>query len=397
MAKVFIEETTLTAIGDAIRNKTGKTELIDPALMSAEIASIEAGSGGGGGDIEIDPIVLTGDCSYVCSGALAGIPISLFPDKISTDKISTATSMFSNTTLEEIPFQINVENVVSLGSMFEEAHGLKVSPKIRGTINWNTSTTLNALLQNTGMLRDVEDLFTTEMLADFSLVKVTGTYKAPKPVNFLGMSSLRRVPSWFYAFKLNPESTAFPSPYLYSNLFYVCRSLDEIVDLPVWKSSSTSGQTSNMFNSTFSGCSRISRFTFETNLDGSPMIADWKNQLIEFKSHIGYVAGASYVCEYNSGITADKEVRDDATYQALKNDPDWFATFPEWCRYNHDSAVETINSLPDTSAFLAAKGGTNTIKFIGNLGSKTDGGAINTLTEEEIAVATAKGWTVSFA
>ena len=43
MAKVFIEETTLTAIGDAIRNKTGKTALIDPANMSAEIASIEAG------------------------------------------------------------------------------------------------------------------------------------------------------------------------------------------------------------------------------------------------------------------------------------------------------------------------------------------------------------------
>jgi hypothetical protein len=66
-----------------------------------------------------------------------------------------------------------------------------------------------------------------------------------------------------------------------------------------------------------------------------------------------------------------------------------------YCRYNHDSAVNTINSLPDTSAYLAEKGGTNTIKFRGTLGSKTDGGAINTLTEEEIAVATAKGWTVT--
>lgn len=63
--------------------------------------------------------------------------------------------------------------------------------------------------------------------------------------------------------------------------------------------------------------------------------------------------------------------------------------------YNHDSAVETINSLPDTSAYLASAGGTNTIKFKGDSGSATDGGAINTLTEEEIAVATAKGWTVT--
>ena len=66
-----------------------------------------------------------------------------------------------------------------------------------------------------------------------------------------------------------------------------------------------------------------------------------------------------------------------------------------YSRYNHDSAVETINSLPDTSGYLSANGGTNTIKFEGAAGSKTDGGAINTLTEEEIAVAAAKGWTVT--
>ena len=80
----------------------------------------------------------------------------------------------------------------------------------------------------------------------------------------------------------------------------------------------------------------------------------------------------------------------------MKNDPDWYTLKSEYSRYNHDSAVATINSLPDTSAYLAEKGGTNTIKFIGNAGSATDGGAINTLTEEEIAVATAKGWTITF-
>ena len=79
----------------------------------------------------------------------------------------------------------------------------------------------------------------------------------------------------------------------------------------------------------------------------------------------------------------------------LKNDSDWFTTNVAYRRYNHDSAVATINSLPDTSAYLASASGTNTIKFNGAAGSATDGGAINTLTEEEIAVATAKGWTVT--
>jgi hypothetical protein len=69
----------------------------------------------------------------------------------------------------------------------------------------------------------------------------------------------------------------------------------------------------------------------------------------------------------------------------------------QYSRYNHDSAVRTINSLPDASAYLATTSGTNTIKFRGEAGSSTDGGAINTLTAEEIAVATAKGWTVSLA
>lgn len=64
--------------------------------------------------------------------------------------------------------------------------------------------------------------------------------------------------------------------------------------------------------------------------------------------------------------------------------------------YNHDSAVETINSLPDTSAFLAEAGGTNTIKFGSNQGANTEGGSIGNLTAEEIAVAAAKGWTVAF-
>lgn len=46
MANVFIEESTMQAIGDAIRAKTGGTEGILPADMPAEIDGIEVGSGG---------------------------------------------------------------------------------------------------------------------------------------------------------------------------------------------------------------------------------------------------------------------------------------------------------------------------------------------------------------
>ena len=96
-------------------------------------------------------------------------------------------------------------------------------------------------------------------------------------------------------------------------------------------------------------------------------------------------------------MPSDTEIKDDATYQLLKNNEDSWTRNVAYSRYNHDSAVETINTLPDTSAYLAESGGTtNIIQFRGVNGSATDGGAINTLTEAEIAVAAAKGWSVSF-
>ena len=43
MAKIFIEESTLSAIGNSIRAKTGKTNMIPPLNMPTEIESIQAG------------------------------------------------------------------------------------------------------------------------------------------------------------------------------------------------------------------------------------------------------------------------------------------------------------------------------------------------------------------
>ena len=46
MAKIFIEESTLSAIGNSIRAKTGKTNMIPPLNMPAEIESIQTTGGG---------------------------------------------------------------------------------------------------------------------------------------------------------------------------------------------------------------------------------------------------------------------------------------------------------------------------------------------------------------
>ena len=144
-----------------------------------------------------------------------------------------------------------------------------------------------------------------------------------------------------------------------------------------------------MFGGFVNACNRLKSLTFKTN-NGTPIVAKWKNQTIDLSNYVGYASKAENITGYNSGLTTATQITDDASYQSLKDNLDNWTVLIQYSRYNHDSAVETINSLPDTSAY-----GTNTIKFKGDSGSATDGGAINTLTSSEIAVATSKGWTVT--
>lgn len=396
MAKVFIEETTLTAIGDAIRGKTGKTELIDPANMSTEIAGIEAGGGGGYEPSEED-LEFSGDLELVFAEARWDWVIDQYGDKVTTHDITALSNTFKNSDVKEIPFQINVNNCTSFSNTFNGCTQLEICPKIRGNVPWGTSTTLMNMITNCKFLRDVEDLFTPEMLDGFSTVKVTSS-SCPKPLVFSNCSSLRKLPSWWYKFKLNSASTRAPSASytLYYSVLSGCYALDEARDIPVWEI--TVPMTSNMFSSSFSNCNRLKALTFETNADGTPLKASWKSQTLDLSNNLGYQTSSSSSAapiSYNSGITIDKKVYSDTHYQALKNDPDWYACTQSYSRYNHDSAVETINSLPDTSEYITSVGGTNTIKFSKANGSATDGGAIENLTEAEIAVAAAKGWTVT--
>lgn len=350
-----------------------------------------------------EAFLLTGSLIYKFSNRHWDWFINQYKDRITTKDIDNLMNAFNagnvgdDANIPDIPFVLNVKDITSMSGAFDNQSKLRNIPVIRGTIKWGTNTDLRGFssLYN---VRDFENLFTDEMLQGFSTVKVTSAYSTPKPVNFNCARSLRSLPSWFYLFRLNEESTTWPSNtyQIYYMLFSQCCVLDEALNIPVWKCKAA--LTSNVFSSTFDSCYRLKDFTFET-INGQPVVANWKSQTINMSGELGYSNGGAYyvgvILNYNSGITADKEVKDDETYQALKDDPDYFATKMEYSRYNHDAAVRTINSLPDTSAYLASAGGTNTIKFRGNAGSKTDGGAINTLTAEEIAVAAAKGWTVS--
>ena len=368
----------LSAIGDAIREKTGGTDLLTLDQMPAEIANIQSGGS------EIEPIVLSGNCDYACAGKLSA---KIF-DKVSTNNIESMNHMFYKNPAERIPFEINIHpDIINLQAthIFNDMNNLIELPTING---FKEFYNIYNLFSSCYHLRNIPDDFS----ANWDWTKLH-TYKYGNiSYIFNNCFSLRHIPENFLSNLWGIQQ--YNSNTLFYYGFSSCYVLDELIGLKT----NNVIYTSNSFYSTFQNCHRLKDVIFALE-DNAPAVRKYKNQTIELGGNmaggVGYSITPCLITDYNSGITADKRVSDDATYQALKDDPDYWTTNINYSRYNHDSAVRTINSLPDTSAYLATAGGTNTIKFWGQSGALTDGGAINTLTEEEIAVATAKGWTVS--
>ena len=397
MSKVFIEETSLSAIGDAIRAKTGKTELLSPAQMPTEIESII--SGGGGEGIPEEAFTLTGNCAYMFSNSKWNWFINDYRKKIKTVDIINAKEMFKNNiSLQEIPFTINLASslgaVNALQELFYGCTQLRKVPYIDGsklappTGQYIDDLVLNSLFNNAIRLKEIPHDYFSRMATDEFWEK-SQTFRASI---FCCCYSLRELPDITKIWNCANRSSAS----IYKNLLQDCYCLNSAL-IPTVRGTTVYG--SNLFDGyTFRNCARLKDLIFDTDENNNPYVVKWAKQVIDLSARVGYcwdVYNEINITGLNSGITADKIVIDDATYQALKNDEDWYTTSINYSRFNRISAVNTINSLPDTSAYLAEAGGTNTIKFEGAAGALTDGGAINTMTEEEIAVATVKGWTVS--
>ena len=320
------------------------------------------------------------------SGKLADLVCSKYFDKISFNDI-TSINRFGSYMRNHIDFSSKTINIASYSLSYYDVDDMftgfsgTVLPNIISEKPLPLSGNIAHLMDEMHYVRYLPASFDN---LDFSLANTSTDWFA----TFLSGNSLRSISPAFMSKWYNANTDGFTPMGRTGGL----PSIDELVNIPLSNKAGVS--TSNQFSDIYRLC-RIKNFTYETN-NGQPYVVSWKNQKIDLTNDIGYTSSISYILNYNSGITADKKVSDAATYEALKNNPDWFTSNKQYSRYNHDSAVATINSLPDTSAYLAANGGTNTIKFKGESGKLTDGGAINTLTEEEIAVAVAKGWTVSF-
>ena len=386
MAQKLYEESNIQAIANAIRGKNGTTTTYKPSEMAAAITAI---TGGGGGDLPGEALTITGNCSYRFANNGWDWFIKNYGSRVTTNGITDCSSMFRNSKVTNIPFELNFNSSTSYISAEYMFNGCSNLQEISKFNNMKIGPS-NSMFAGCMMLKNLPDNL-AEWFDWGYYDNLTSTYEGTRRNMFDQCFSLRNIPISFLEY-VN-KSASNNNSYLY-NGFSMCMSLDELLNLPI---PYTATWNNDAFYYSFNMCARFKNLTFKTP-NGQPYIKQWKKQVIDLSFGVGYIYNNTYkqnILNYNSGITADKEVTDDATYQALKNDPDWFTTKVEYSRYNHDSAVATINSLPDTSAYLASAGGTNTIKFNGAAGSATDGGAISSLTPDEIAVATSRGWTVT--
>ena len=400
----------LSAIGDAIREKTGKDDLLTLDEMPAEISAIETG----GGELPEEAFIVSGECGFRFAYNNWNWFIEEYGNRITTDKITNANSMFiGSTDLTEIPFSINFflngeysSKTTVLNSAFPASTGtilLKEYPEINITTNSTKGRAIllgkacgvNGEKQNMYFgdnvkiggfdyqsfqyyQQSVEPTWLFDM-CDWDFIRSdTSTFGTTLPMNWSYSLYLKTIPSMpkFYAL-----GTGNYYHHWYQFNINNCHNLQRIV-LP---RPGPAALTSTPSGLSFSGLPSLKHLTFDMQDNGEPYTANWKNITINLSSTVGYALSLL------KGLDANKKVSNEETYSLLKDDEDWWGGSYRHSCYNHDSAVETINSLPDTSAY-----GTNTIKFKQLMGEITDAGAVDTLTEEEIAVATAKGWTVSF-
>lgn len=402
----------LSAIGDAIREKTGKNDLLTLDEMPAEISAIETG----GGELPKEAFHIEGDCQYKFSGKGWNWFLERYGNKITTGTITDARHMFYNNPGKlNIPFDLhimllysampNFANNIFQGTAFTRyptlyihKHELysdtmiqkvKIGQHIIPQLTSIDPTEQKIFVEDTNIklyltygsmmgyvgkqeptwlfdMIDWDTVHSTEYLSEFGGIA---------PVNWQNAFYIEEIPSFPKFYSL---ATSSYYHHWYGINLYGCYNLQRII-LP---RPGPATLTSNSFSTKFNLLASMKSFKFDVQEDGSPYSANWKSQTLDM-IQLGFNSPAS--CLDNN-----YRIIDDETYQRLKDEPKAWGGTAQYSVYNHNSAVETINSLPDTSTY-----GTNTIKFRGQSGSNTDGGAINTLTEEEIAVATAKGWTVS--
>lgn len=414
MAKVLINESTLTDIGDVVRAAEGHEDLIPVVDMayrlqvaidnaagwtptSTGITFTENGtyyppdyeveyfdevivnvpsSGGEEEYFDDEDLVFSGYLSSnSLNGTISGKVLQKEMDRIQFNNIYEARYLFNGVgKLDLSSMTINLSNA-NIAAMFNGASVVKL-PRVTGSVSSAQQYPFGNCYNLTHLPEGMDTL-------DYSQLHETQGWMESF---FYGCRSLQEIPAEVLR-QLWNKGTEY---ILYRYTFSDCFSLTEVIGLPVYENL----EPYNQFDGTFDYCYCLKDVIFDTNPDGTPKTANWSNQHI-YLGKVGQWTSFSTVPSWEESPFKEESVTyvsNDDDYARLKNEKYWWTWDEYYSRYNHTSAVNTINSLPNVT-------GTNNIIDFGawcsNRGSKTDGGAIGDLTEEEIAIAANKGWTVA--
>lgn len=421
MSKLFIQSETLSAIGNAIRNKTGTSNMISPGNMPQAIMDIPSGGGGGGGEpiaitLEAKPCGLAGGIGKFIMDNRTKFAITVSEDRHNTNGFD-ANDFFAyndsvskpNFTYLKFAYPRKDTQEMLLGYLFRNC-GTKYMHPFE-YINTNTSypsdsIKINAYRGEGGYFAGCccltlvhpikgKNPFSENLRANYFFQNFMGDFIAPEFV-------------YEVTHKTNPN-------YGNRGIFSYCARLKAITNIScLWVNEDFSTTRNNMFDGAFDFCTRCERLRFHMNEDGTPEVTPLNNTIINLTDRFGWDNTSYGTYDYigpsedghsgygnpHNAVARVNRVKDIDSYNAHKDDYYYWAYSPEWSRYNHDRAVETINSLPDTLTGcrrVASLGAdytpNNSIVFLGASGSGY-GKAISDLTAEEIAVATAKGWQV---
>ena len=341
------------------------------------------------------------------------------------NNVSDMSFMFKNndkiTDLSDITININSNTSAPINSAFENCINLRKLPTF--TMSAGSRVNMN---QGSSFLRNCYVLEEGEV----QKVIYLEPYSNPQVSLFAYNYNIKNMD--LSNMKLNTWDNSYWSYNKFVNSEPNLRSLK----LPAWNVKQDSEPimgSSYYLSDLFSEMLMLNSLTFSTNADGSPMKAKVKGQSFNVTGSNSYPCGYSRydMDNYTSSkglmsypdepLTGDDNVFRDMTgsnttveqiqagYDRVKNRPNWCSFWDGTVtyngtsvtasrltsRFNHKSIVEFINTLPDTSEYLATAGGTNTIKLSKYQGDLTDEGGVSNLTPEEIAVATARGWTVT--
>lgn len=406
MANVLVNEQALSSIADAIREKNGSEDTYKPGQMAEAISAIESGGG------ITEKIHITGNFDY---GLRPTIIQQLFKEnKIASDgnivtsidhlgHQKTSPTEVDDTDYSKLTLTLQLPSGVSwqsATSLFQNWAGTTLPNIIIIPHTTNTSSasyTMDNMFYGAQFLKTIPDnwfnLIDDATLSPLNLGNSVSMFQNCHSLLEVPMEGIKHLLS--HIKNLHTTSIAYYSS-IYNSFCYKCYSLNKIEGLPVINRNSAT--TSSMFSMIVSQCVRLRKFTFETQEDGTPYTVKWRSQLLDLTapgsyltSIIPYIPDPDKTSQATNGMTAQQK------FELYGDDPDFtpMTVYASW--FNHDAAVETINSLPDASDYLASLSTayTNTIKFTASCGRWTPAGSISNLTDEEIAVATDKGWTVT--